>query len=379
MILPSLNYARFRCPLRCTSRRREGSRTGGSPARSPDAEYARALELTGGSSPKNAAQPARRNLPCRRPRCAPTRRTFAAASQHRTSEHGRTTHRRNTGPGPEAPYSTSAPQPLPTTLQPTRLDEACAALLRPIPAELRALREIITPARACSLMARAGGCVRFRYLTLAVPAHPGQNGLHPPRSTAWRAVPRAPATPCRLPGGYWRPPRRGAGTELGRRGLATRSVDVAGYQEWLRPDHRTVPALVAALTRTCVLRSGDRVRWSAWATYSEPTPVCPTRQGRYRAAAENQIRLAGSVPTGRTGPADHPHGLRHTWASWHYATHRDPLLLRQEGGWSSLAVVERYPSCGRPVALEIDVWRSAGTMLPQGAVSHNNLLEKSVA
>ena len=37
-----------------------------------------------------------------------------------------------------------------------------------------------------------------------------------------------------------------------------------------------------------------------------------------------------------------PHALRHTWASWHYALHRDPLRLRAEGGWSSLALVERY-------------------------------------
>jgi integrase len=37
-----------------------------------------------------------------------------------------------------------------------------------------------------------------------------------------------------------------------------------------------------------------------------------------------------------------PHDLRHTWASWHYAQHRDLLRLKQEGGWSSVALVERY-------------------------------------
>jgi integrase len=36
------------------------------------------------------------------------------------------------------------------------------------------------------------------------------------------------------------------------------------------------------------------------------------------------------------------HDLRHTWASWHYAVHRDPLLLKLEGGWASLDQVERY-------------------------------------
>ena len=37
-----------------------------------------------------------------------------------------------------------------------------------------------------------------------------------------------------------------------------------------------------------------------------------------------------------------PHDLRHTWATWHYAIHRDPFRLRDEGGWSSVALVERY-------------------------------------
>jgi len=37
-----------------------------------------------------------------------------------------------------------------------------------------------------------------------------------------------------------------------------------------------------------------------------------------------------------------PHDLRHTWASWHYALHRDVLALKLEGGWSSVSLVERY-------------------------------------
>jgi integrase len=37
-----------------------------------------------------------------------------------------------------------------------------------------------------------------------------------------------------------------------------------------------------------------------------------------------------------------PHDLRHTWASWHYAVHRDLLRLKHDGGWASVAMVERY-------------------------------------
>jgi hypothetical protein len=37
-----------------------------------------------------------------------------------------------------------------------------------------------------------------------------------------------------------------------------------------------------------------------------------------------------------------PHTCRHTWATWHYAIHRDLLKLRDEGGWSAVALVERH-------------------------------------
>jgi integrase len=37
-----------------------------------------------------------------------------------------------------------------------------------------------------------------------------------------------------------------------------------------------------------------------------------------------------------------PHHLRHTWASWHYALHKDLIKLKEDGAWSSVALVERY-------------------------------------
>lgn len=36
------------------------------------------------------------------------------------------------------------------------------------------------------------------------------------------------------------------------------------------------------------------------------------------------------------------HDLRHAFASWHYAVHRDLLALKQAGGWASVSQVERY-------------------------------------
>lgn len=37
-----------------------------------------------------------------------------------------------------------------------------------------------------------------------------------------------------------------------------------------------------------------------------------------------------------------PHHARHSWASWHYCLHKDLLRLKADGGWRSLAMVERY-------------------------------------
>lgn len=37
-----------------------------------------------------------------------------------------------------------------------------------------------------------------------------------------------------------------------------------------------------------------------------------------------------------------PHDMRHTWATWFYGLSKDLLLLKAEGGWRTLSMVERY-------------------------------------
>ena len=37
-----------------------------------------------------------------------------------------------------------------------------------------------------------------------------------------------------------------------------------------------------------------------------------------------------------------PHDCRHTWATWHYALHRDLIALKRLGGWKSERMVLRY-------------------------------------
>lgn len=56
-----------------------------------------------------------------------------------------------------------------------------------------------------------------------------------------------------------------------------------------------------------------------------------------------QIKKGWRGACKRAGIADAtPHDLRHTWATWFYGLSRDPLLLKAEGGWAQLKMIERY-------------------------------------
>lgn len=41
-------------------------------------------------------------------------------------------------------------------------------------------------------------------------------------------------------------------------------------------------------------------------------------------------------------PDHSPHDCRHSWASWFYSLSKDPLLLKDEGGWREMGMIERY-------------------------------------
>jgi len=57
-----------------------------------------------------------------------------------------------------------------------------------------------------------------------------------------------------------------------------------------------------------------------------------------------QIKTGWHAAIRRAGlnPDFTPHTCRHTWATWHYAQHKDLLRLKHDGGWSSVKLVERY-------------------------------------
>jgi integrase len=121
--------------------------------------------------------------------------------------------------------------------------------------------------------------------------------------------------------------------------LDWRDVDLVGARAifWVtkngkRRIARLPPAVVAALANL-PHREGPVFLTGLGRSYSD-------RERRYggqiKTAWRGAIRRAGLDPELR------PHDLRHTWASWFYAVHRDVLKLKDEGGWSSLALVERY-------------------------------------
>lgn len=73
----------------------------------------------------------------------------------------------------------------------------------------------------------------------------------------------------------------------------------------------------------------------------------------------------GSVKTGwlkavkRAGfPGFRWHDLRHTWASWHTMNGTPPIVLKELGGWASLAMVERYSHLSSG---HLAHWAEAGT------------------
>ena len=88
----------------------------------------------------------------------------------------------------------------------------------------------------------------------------------------------------------------------------------------------------------------------------------PSRRGAYGGQIKKGWR--GAIRRAHLDPELTPHDLRHTWASWHYAVHRDLLALKFEGGWSSVGLVERYAHLlpkGHEVLIQLFLGHQAGT------------------
>jgi integrase len=105
-------------------------------------------------------------------------------------------------------------------------------------------------------------------------------------------------------------------------------------------DRRGVPLAHRLVTALANLphRDGKVFRRPAGLPYA---PLDPSNPGDTSAGGRIKKAFRGAVR--RAGLADlHPHDMRHTWATWHYAQHRDPNALMALGGWKTPSMVFRY-------------------------------------
>lgn len=149
----------------------------------------------------------------------------------------------------------------------------------------------------------------------------------------------------------------GTGARVGEAlALQWRDVDLQHARATLRAtkngDDRLLdlpPRVVAAMASL----SGDRrdavFRDRAGRPYRKTTgDTLGPYGGQIRKAFSAALRKAGILR------ALTPHHLRHSWATWHYAVHRDLMRLRDDGGWRTVAMAERYTKLAPPaMAAEI--------------------------
>jgi integrase len=124
--------------------------------------------------------------------------------------------------------------------------------------------------------------------------------------------------------------------------LDWRDVDLTRAQVTFRDtkngDTRSVPLHPRAVAALANLkgRTGEVFRRPDGKPYSRPRNADDTSAGtRIKTAFKAACRRAGIVDF-------HPHGCRHTWATWHYAENHDFTKLKKLGGWKTDSMVFRY-------------------------------------
>jgi len=138
--------------------------------------------------------------------------------------------------------------------------------------------------------------------------------------------------------------------------LDWRDVDLTGARAifWRtktgRRRNAQLPPDVVAMLANLAQRDGAVIRRPDGEPYSDREREMGGQvRTAWKATRRRAIEGGADIPAELT-----PHDLRHTWASWHYAVHKDPLRLKVEGGWSSLEQIERYCHL-LPAGLESDI------------------------
>jgi len=216
------------------------------------------------------------------------------------------------------------------------IDRVRDVALRPSPSPATVRAEIVTPIRAVLNHAhRRGWCDPPHF---EIPQPPEGRTLYLLPREAWRLV---DPTACR----HLNPLLvflLGTGARMSEAlTLDWRDVDLQGaraiFQPWLTKGRKRrrvakLPPAVVAVLGALPHREGMVFR----ADDGQPYAIKDGSGGQIKTAWHATIRRTG------LNPELTPHDLRHTWASWHYALHRDLLALKAEGGWQSVGLVERY-------------------------------------
>lgn len=131
--------------------------------------------------------------------------------------------------------------------------------------------------------------------------------------------------------------------------LDWRSVDLerahVTFPKTKNGESRGVPltAELVAMLANLPCRQGAVFRRPDGLPYSRPAP-----DDDWDTSAGSRIKTAFKGACRRAGIENfRPHDCRHTWATWHYEAHRDLIGLKEDGGWKSLSMVERYAHVNR--------------------------------
>lgn len=245
----------------------------------------------------------------------------------------------------------------------TRIDQLATKLLRPGASQATRLREITTPVRAILTHAARRGWCPLPVLEAPAP---------PPSRTEWLRPAEADA----LAAGAAKHLRPlvvfliATGARLGEAlALQWADVDLIHARATLRDTKNGADRHLDLCPRAIAALESQQHRIGA---------VFRTRAGHAYAARKvqggGQIKTAWRTALKAAGlSARHitPHTCRHTWATWHATMHRDPMLLRHEGGWSSLAMVQRYAHLApRSMAAEMVAWREQEVAIPDTQQAH---------
>ena len=256
-----------------------------------------------------------------------------------------------------------------------RIDKACSAFLRPGSAPATRLREVISPARAILTHGSKRRLCMVPVFDAGKPSPSRTEWMTPTEVDAMiaAAIPHIKpllafmaATGARVSEALsldWRD------VNLGHRRAVLRDTK-NGKDRQVDLCPRAVAALESIMGSKRRLKPAEpcsRVGHVFRTKVGEPYKVYDEALGEdsKAEAGGGQIKKAWASARKKAGldwkPVT-PHSLRHTWASWHYAMNRDLLLLRFEGDWSSVKLVERYAHLTPgSMAGEIRAWRDLHT------------------